>query len=127
MSLEKIKRELKEVKSEEGMFTFVDDSIIQLLISLAEHILEANDIALTSTIPEGYLTISEFEKKYIFVAANTLYKYCKHNQDFCNECAISCDGRWYIHESKTIEFLRNTRAFKKRLQRNFFQEKLLAQ
>lgn len=125
MSVGKIQKTLNELLDKKEELMFAEDELVDLVIGIAYHILgtPSRDKTITPP-PNGYLTLSEFEKKYIFIAKNTLYKYCKDNPTFRKECAILHDGRWFVDEIKTIDYFQSIPLFKNRIKRNFFQEKL---
>lgn len=116
MSLERIKNASQEVK--DTQFAFIDDEIIELLSALAEHILTLGSEHEETTIQQGNLISPiEFEKRYKFIAANTLYRYCNYDEVFRKTCAIKNAGRWMINPDLAVDYLKRLPTFKKRLER----------
>ena len=80
MSIEHIEKCLKKFVDNQEELMFADDELVNLVLALSSHILENNTCEKIITLPpNGYLSLLDFEKKYIFIARNTLYKYCKDN------------------------------------------------
>lgn len=116
MSLQRIRKAFLEVQ--DTQFSFIDDEIIELLSALTEHIIALGTEHSESEIKiENCITIAEFEKRYKFIAGNTLYRYCNHDENFSKRCAIRDKGRWLIDAEATITFLKSLPTFKKRLER----------
>ncbi len=116
MSLEKIRDALKKARENQDGFSWVDEEFSDLLILLTEHILKQHDDEWTS-IPSGYISVSEFERKYKLVAANTLAKYCKDDDCFRDNCALFVHYQWYVKEQLTLDYLGKKTFFKKRMER----------
>lgn len=118
MSLIKIREALKKAKEETHGFSWVDEEFADLLILVAEYLLgQEHKECEHSIVPEGFMTLSEFEKKHKFVAANTLCKYCKDDDSFRDTCALFIYDKWFIEEKKALDFLMEKPFFKKRMER----------
>lgn len=116
MSLQKIRVAMETAKECQHGFSWVDEEFSELLILLAQHILGKEDL-MSNSIPEGYMSLKCFEEKYKLIAAHTLARYCRENDEFRFDCAIYSMDRWWIDEEKTLEFLSKKTFFNKRIER----------
>jgi hypothetical protein len=117
MSIEKIRKAFKEFKEECDGFTFVEPQIIELLSVISEHLLKAHLQDSPKELTSNYITLKEFEKRYKFIASNTLCRMCNQDREFAEKCAYYTDGRWHINQEAALEILKKRRCFKKRLER----------
>ncbi len=115
MSLQKIKESLIIARECQHGFSWVDEEFSDLLILLAEHILQQEDL-LYHQLPDGYISLKCFEEKYKLVSAHTLGNYCRTNPTFI-DCALFLMDKWWVNEQNTLEFLSKKTFFKKRIER----------
>lgn len=115
MTLKKISKQLeitRELVTNEGW----DQSVFfTLLFSIAEHLLEQDENDCEDQIPVGYITLSEFEDKYKFIAKKTLGTYCNQDVDFSNTAPIKYGSKWYIDAKRTVDFFKKVPTFKRRM------------
>lgn len=123
-SLPRISLALRAFKKRVDDLMFEDDETINLLLEISNYLLKEPSGRDEQSLARDYVSLAEFEEKYIFIARNTLSRYCKDDEEFRRECAILHNGHWLVHEKKSLEFFKRKPFFQNRLKRNFFQEKL---
>lgn len=117
MSLKEISDALEKAKKSADGFSWVDEEFSELLIKIAEHILEKDEYT-SDGIPHGYVSLKAFERAYKIVSAETLRDYCNNDQGFnLNTCYLHRGRWWYVNEEKTLDFLKKKTFFKKRMER----------
>lgn len=117
MSIQEIKNKLKEVKENREDFSWVDEEIVELLLAVAEHLVNDSKRCSTPEPAKEFVTLKAFEQKYKFVSAHTLYKYCLNDQAFADEFSVKSGCHWYVNEDKTLAYLKTLSQYKKRLDR----------
>lgn len=126
MSLEKIKKLTQIVRKQQGTFTFVEDEITDLLIAISEFVTRPDKCEKQNEVLKNLVRPKEFEEKYQFVARSTLHNWCLYNKEFVESCAEKIGNKWYIDEIKTLAYCTAQKAFKKKMERSFFKEKISA-
>jgi len=81
-------------------------------------------------IPFGYISTTEFERKYGIACANTLNKYCR-DQDFpfnsyTLDPEISTADRcfWYINPKRVFDHLLTKKSYQSRIKRGLYKPEL---
>lgn len=122
MSLNTIRKAYKDFKKNEMDLTFTEPEICVLLTAISTYLLNQSETEKTAQPSSDYIPLHDFTDKYLFVAPRTMLKYCQERDDFHAQCAIKHNRRWYIHETKALEFLTAIPQFKNRIDRGFFKE-----
>ena len=118
MSIQKIKKYLKEVKDNEGSLSWVDEEVALLLMSIAEHLIDlAKEHEVEPPAVENMITAKEFERRYGYISYNTLQRYLNTLPDFSSKCAFFNGKKWYLNPDVANAYLLNIPTFKKRLER----------
>jgi hypothetical protein len=106
----------------------------KLLDSIAEYLI--NNIPSISSkpqkqsIPEGYISIQEFERKFGIATANGLAQYCRNQEMPFNAYTIdpenSKDNKnyWYVHPKRTFDFLLTKKVFQNKVRRGCYKPEL---
>lgn len=116
MSLEKVRKYLKEVKHNEEDCLFIPDHLVGLIIAVAEHVL-SDPTQEISCIPEGYIRARDFCRQQHWINQSTLNRYCNHDEDFSTKCAFKKGKKWYIHPAKVAAYFQEVSHWKPRLSR----------
>jgi len=116
MTIKEINIALQKAKESCDGFSWVDEEFSDLLIKIAEHLIGREDTK-PPGVPPGFIPVVKFEKDYKFISAETLVDYCRDNALFSNNCGLLVGKRWYVHEERTLEFLKKRPIFKKRMER----------
>jgi hypothetical protein len=118
MAINEIRKRLQEVKDNREDFSWVDEEIVELLLAVAEHLIFNTKKDAPEPQPsKEFMWVKEFEKKYKFVSAHTLYKYCQNDPAFADQFGWKVGTQWYVNEDKTLDYLKTLPTFKKRLER----------
>lgn len=120
MSIKAVRAAYQVFHDNKDMLSCTDEEILDLITAIAKHILDTPLPSSGPPIPEGYISIGEFDKKYSFVAGNTLYRYCQ-KESFTDACAFLRQRRWYVHPEKVREYLKKENGiYRKRMERQEF-------
>lgn len=106
--------------------TEISRELIEILDDFAERLDEMNIYfdgfeKITKGTSVDYISLSQFAKKYGFITANTLSRYCVSDLKYDVDC-IKKDGKWFVHEESTLRFLRDITLYKNRIK--IFNEKI---
>jgi hypothetical protein len=105
-------------------------NIAEYLIKNVRSVCENAPLPCQPSIPYGYISTIDFEKKYGIATANTLNSYCRDQELPFNAYTIdpetSQDNRcyWFIHPKRTFDYLLTKKIYQCRIKRGLYKPEL---
>lgn len=120
MTISRVRETYQVIKNNEGMFSWLDEEVYDLITAIAEHILK-NPLPSpekVSKIPKGYITVTEFGNLFPLFSEATIFRRCHLDslRNYSVKVRHKNQDVWFIQPERMLEVLqKNAKGYQRRM------------